>query len=282
MILTFAKLQEITGPITPSSKQESNAVSAVSGLNTAGRGAGLHMPHRLAFYLGQILHESAVFRYDRELWGPTPAQERYDTRTDLGNTPERDGDGFKYRGRGPIQITGKSNYEQFTAWARKIDHTAPDFVKDPDAVNVDPWEGMVAIWYWSTRGLNQLADAGDFRGVTKRINGGYNGLDDRQRWTDRTSLVLLGFGRNDVKGFQTAAGLTADGVMGPKTRAELHEHLFASEPLGTSNQPAKRGGKGVTAGAAVVAGATVTFWDKITEWACSMQLFAWLFSSCGG
>jgi len=241
MIMNYDTLQEITGPISGDTKQEANAKSMLSGLNTAGRDNGLDRPHRLAIYLGQLLHESSRFRYDREIWGNTKAQQRYDIRTDLGNTPERDGDGYKYRGRGPIQITGKSNYRQFTAWARAIDHTCPDFVSDPDAVNTDPWEGMVAIWYWSTRGLNAYADEGDVKQVTRRINGGYNGYDDRVRWTLRSSLVLLGYGAHDVRGFQAKNNLAVDGVAGPMTKKAIHEALLALAPLGAPAAVASKG-----------------------------------------
>ncbi|WP_244561520.1 hypothetical protein [Ensifer aridi] len=75
-------------------------------------------PHRLAQYLAPLMHESGDFRYDRELWDPTPAQQRYDTRTDLGNTPQKDGDGYLYCGRTGMQLTGKDNYRQFRDWCR--------------------------------------------------------------------------------------------------------------------------------------------------------------------
>jgi len=224
-ILTYDALCRVTGPIAAGSGQDRNARSMLLGLNTYGAETGLNQLHRVSYYLGQLLHESAGFKYDRELWGPTPAQARYDMRTDLGNTPARDGDGYRYRGRGPIQITGKSNYQQFTTWARALDPAAPDFVADPDAVNLDPWEGLVPIWYWTTRNLNALADAGDLRAITRRINGGYNGLSDRRRWTGRAQLVLLGHGATDARGFQRVAGLQVDGQIGAKTRLALHQAL---------------------------------------------------------
>jgi len=213
--------------IVGNNKRVSNAKSLVSGLNLMGEKAGLNRGHRLAMYLGQVLHESGGLIWDRELWGPTPAQAKYDTRTGLGNTPVKDGDGYKYRGRGPIQITGKYNYAQFTMWTRKIFGSGPNFVENPDAVNTDPWEGIVPIWFWSLRDINRFADANDIRKVTRAINGGYNGLEDRQRWTDRASLVILGYGtsRNDVKKFQLNAKLTPDGILGPNTRAAMHREL---------------------------------------------------------
>jgi putative chitinase len=210
-----------------------NAKSALAGLDSYGYAKlGLNKPHRLAHFMAQTMHESGRYRYDREIWGPTPAQKRYDTRTDLGNTAARDGDGERYKGRAGIQITGKSNYQQFTAWCKKRFTNAPDFVKNPDLVNTDPWEGLAALWYWETRELNAQADANDLRQVTRKINGGYNGLDDRYKLYDRSALHLLGYGPNEITRFQMDNGLTVDGVSGAKTRAALHRNLLLTKPLG--------------------------------------------------
>lgn len=204
-----------------------NMVSTIRGLLM--RPAGLSAPHRLACYLGQLAHESGRWRYDRELWGPTAAQKRYDTRTDLGNTAAADGDGYRYRGRGPIQITGRSNYDQFTSWCRKINAAAPDFVATPDAVVTDPWEGLVAIWYWETREMNTLADRGDDTAITKVINGGYNGLSERVTLTDAARLMLSG--AKDARAFQLAHSLNPDGIIGPITRGILHRSLTTMPPV---------------------------------------------------
>lgn len=225
MILSADALATITG-----SAINSNARSVLAGLERGGHRVGLQHPHRLAMYLAQILHESGGFRYDQEVWGPTAAQARYDTRTDLGNTPERDGDGERYKGRGPIQVTGRSNYGQFTAWAQSWAPDAPDFVAEPQLVTTDPWEGLSPIWYWETRDLNRYADAGDLEMVTRRINGGLNGYADRCHWYTRAGLVLSGRAPGDVAGFQKAAGLEVDGVAGPRTRAALHTALRRVKP----------------------------------------------------
>lgn len=210
----------------------SNMISTIAGLERAGVGVGLNRPHRLAQFLAQIAHESGLWRYDAEVWGPTAAQKRYDTRTDLGNTAAADGDGFLYRGRGPIQITGRANYREFTAWARALDPQAPDFVANPDAVLTDPWEGLGPIWYWDTRDLNRYADNGDLLTITKRINGGTNGLADREAQYTRAGLVLLGYAPADVRAFQRSHGLTVDGIAGPATRAAIHAELL-KRPLVT-------------------------------------------------
>lgn len=216
----------------------SNMQAVIAGLARAGVGAGLNRPHRLAMFLAQVAHESGGFKYDAEIWGNTAAQARYDTRTDLGNTAALDGDGYRYRGRGPIQLTGRDNYRAFTAWARSMDPRAPDFVADPDAVLTDPWEGLSPIWFWDRGGLNRYADQGDFLTVTKRINGGTNGLADRQRRYVQAGLVLLGYGPGDVRRFQTAAGLAADGIAGPKTRDALHRALSSAVPVTFAGQAA--------------------------------------------
>lgn len=217
-----------------------NMVSIEVGLDAYGERFGLVPLHRLAHYIAQLCHESGAFRYDREVWGPTPAQARYDTRTDLGNTAAADGDGERNSGRGPLQITGGANLREFTAWVRaNVDPNAPDFFADPDQINVDPWEGVGPIWYWATRKLNAYADANDIEMITRRINGGLNGFADRLHWYTRAALVLAGYAPDAVRSFQIAAqarGLLpntidqVDGVAGPKTRAALHQWLSARAP----------------------------------------------------
>lgn len=215
-----------------------NAQSFLLAYSRYGGIMGLDQLHRLAQFLPQLLHESADFRFDREIWGPTPAQKRYDTRTDLGNTAAADGDGKLYMGRTGIQITGKANYQAFRDWCRaRINPQAPDFVAKPDLVNSDPWEGLGPFWYWDVgnperKSLNRYADAGNAEMITRRINGGLNGFDDRLDYLTRTSLVLLGYQPTDVKAFQTARGLVADGVAVPATRSALHgELLKVAQPI---------------------------------------------------
>lgn len=219
---------------------DTNLSQAYLAYSKFGEQIGLLQPHRDVQYFAQLMHESGDFKHDKEIWGPTPAQQRYDTRTDLGNTPERDGDGYEYRGRSGIQLTGKYNYERFTAWARKkfTGLIVPNFVEEPDAVNRDPWEGLVPLWYWDVgnpegKSLNRYADRGDNEMITRRINGGTNGLGDRLLRYRRLALVVLGHGPNDVREFQKRAkakGLykgEVDGHDGPQTRVALHKSLVA-------------------------------------------------------
>ncbi|MDZ7909816.1 MAG: hypothetical protein U5N10_17460 [Gemmobacter sp.] len=98
MQVTAAALAAIAG-----ASANSNMRSVIAGL--VARPSGLDRPRRLAHYLGQLAHESCAFRYDREIWGPTAAQKRYDRRTDLGNTAALDGDGYRFRRRGAIQLS---------------------------------------------------------------------------------------------------------------------------------------------------------------------------------
>ncbi|MFN7091523.1 MAG: glycoside hydrolase family 19 protein [Allorhizobium sp.] len=206
---------------------EANLRSVMTSLNLYAADVGLDRLHRLIHYLAQLMHESGSFKWDQEIWGPTAAQQGYDTRTDLGNTAAKDGDGYLYRGRGPIQLTGKSNYAQFRDWCRKQGYECPDFVADPDAVNTDPWEGLVPIWYWTSRNLNAWADQNDIETITKKINGGKNGLADRMDYYGRLALVVCGYGVSEaeVNRFQADHGLGADGDVGPKTRSCLHKRL---------------------------------------------------------
>jgi putative chitinase len=238
MLPTRDQLVQIAGRATNSA----NVDSIVIALEDFGAEFGLDKPHRLAHFLAQLAHESGGFRYDREVWGPTPAQKRYETRTDLGNTPEVDGDGRKNAGRGPIQLTGGANISQFEQWCIDRGYDPPDFSENPDLINTDPWEGLSAIFYWSTRKLNAYADENNIEQITKRINGGLNGYEDRIRFYVRAALVLMKFAPDDVVGFQrfaqqqlllpanTATKKQDDGDAGPLTRTAMHQMLAAFAP----------------------------------------------------
>ncbi|NSZ73936.1 glycoside hydrolase family 19 protein [Agrobacterium tumefaciens] len=220
---------------------ESNLNSVMMALSKYGAGVGLNLPHRAVPYLAELMHESGSFRYDREIWGPTPAQERYDTRTDLGNTPAKDGDGYKNRGRGPIQVTGGYNIRTFYEWCQRKGLNPPDFVRNPDLINTDPWEGLSAIWYWDEgnpdkKSLNRYADRNDMEMITRRINGGLNGYADRLDYYTRLGLAVLGFKVTDIIGLQNAGQKAGyykgklDGLDGPQTRSAIHLMLVDLSP----------------------------------------------------
>lgn len=140
---------------------------------------------REAAFLAQVAHESGELRWLWELWGPTQAQRNYEGMRRLGNT--QTGDGYRYRGRGWIQLTGRSNYRQ----AGRALHLQLE--AEPEQAATPGVAARVAGWFWRSRGLNQLADEGTeqaFRRITKRVNGGYNGWEDRLGYYRRALLVL--------------------------------------------------------------------------------------------
>lgn len=145
-------------------------------------------PIRLAMFLAQTGHESGSLQFVRELWGPTDAQLRYEGRADLGNTLP--GDGFRFRGRGLIQTTGRANYRHVRDRLRKARYRCPDFEQEPERLEEPQWAALSACDYWDMRRINEAADAGNFEMVTRLINGGTNGLDDRLNRWQRAKRVL--------------------------------------------------------------------------------------------
>jgi predicted chitinase len=146
-------------------------------------------PARTAAFLAQLAHESGQFRFMEEIWGPTPAQRRYEPvstlASTLGNTEA--GDGFRFKGRGPIQITGRANYKRFG------DLLGLDLVGEPQRAALPEVAFRVAALFWSKKGLNELADQvseAAFREITRRINGGFNGLADRQKFYETAKTTL--------------------------------------------------------------------------------------------
>ena len=136
-------------------------------------------PLRMAHFIAQIAHETASFLYAEEIADGSA----YEGRRDLGNT--QSGDGKRFKGRGLIQLTGRANYTQYTK------DSGTDCVTDPERVASDAFVGVdVACWYWNKRHINGLADADDVKAVTKAINRGYNGLDDRIEYLARAKAVL--------------------------------------------------------------------------------------------
>lgn len=213
-----------------------NFRSVFSGLVSIGEDSQLNHPVNLVPFLAQIAHESMNFRHDRELWGPTPAQQRYDIRTDLGNTPERDGDGKLYMGRTAMQITGAYNTRRFWEWCKRLFKNVPDFMKTPDQMNTDPWEGLGPIWFWDEgnrtgKSLNVYARSGNFEMITRIINGGLNGYADRCEKFDAISLRFLGYTPNEIGRFQRDRKIKADGISGPVTRAEMTAALKGLNPI---------------------------------------------------
>lgn len=150
---------------------------------------GINTPARKAAFLAQLAHESGEFRYVEEL----ASGQAYDTgrlAKNLGNTPEADGDGQFYKGHGLIQITGKANHLRVSKALFGDDRllTNPKLLCEPE------WAVASACWFWTAHGLNELADKGEFTTITRRINGGTNGMEDRTKYWTRAKKIL-GVGR---------------------------------------------------------------------------------------
>ncbi len=181
-----------------------------NGLNKVCGNFEINTPLRVAHFLAQVAHESGSLRYvsenlnysakalravfgkyfptdsDAEEFARQPekiANRVYANR--MGNGDEATGDGWSYRGRGLIQLTGKENYQRFSQ------SIGQDTVATPDLLVTDPDLAVAtAGWFWDSRDLNTFADQDDIRQITRRINGGYHGLEDREEYLSRAKSVL--------------------------------------------------------------------------------------------
>ena len=138
----------------------------------------INTPERFAAFIAQLAHESGSIRYHEE----KADGHAYEGRKDLGNIEK--GDGKKFKGRGLIQLTGRKNYKLFS------DYLGIDFISSPSLVAQPKYSVLAAGWYWDRNKLNDYADRGDFKTLTKKINGGYNGLADRIKHWQRCKAVL--------------------------------------------------------------------------------------------
>jgi putative chitinase len=170
---------------------------------------GIDTPARVAAFLAQLAHESGqlqrwsenlsyrwprlrevfpkYFRTDDDAKPFDRQPERIANRVyanRMGNGAEASGDGWRYRGRGPIQLTGKDNYRACGAGI------GVDLVSDPGRLESPEAGCLAAGWFWNARGLNALADAGDFVAITRRINGGTIGLEERRMFWERAKAAL--------------------------------------------------------------------------------------------
>jgi predicted chitinase len=171
---------------------------------------------RIAAFMAQLAVESGEYRYMEEIADGSA----YEGRADLGNIYP--GDGRKFKGHGPIQITGRNNH---LACGTALNL---DLITTPTLLCKPKYGTLSAAWFWHSRDLNVLADAGWFKEITRRINGGYNGLDERLQYWKRNRQVL-GLppvdpaGENSaIRQFQAANHLDADGIVGRDTMAALH------------------------------------------------------------
>ena len=151
-------------------------------LNQAVKDANCTTVLRVAHFLGQVLHESGGFVYLREIHDGS----NYEGRTDLNNIYP--GDGKRFRGRGVIQLTGRYNYTKFSQWAHNKGMVSSPtyFVDNPTELEQPQWAFRVASYYWTVaRDINPLADRDDLTAVTKAVNGGTRGLEDRRTYYQR-------------------------------------------------------------------------------------------------
>jgi len=172
-------LRALVGIAKPSAKSLDEFVAS---FNQWALAYEINNAKRLVHYLAQVMHESACLRYTTEI----ASGAAYDTGAKaiaLGNTPEKDGDGQKYKGRGYIQLTGRANYKAFS----DSDLCMEDVLKYPEKVALFPLNQMASMWFWQTKGLNALADLDDggkvgediVRRITQKVNGGQNGIAQR-------------------------------------------------------------------------------------------------------
>lgn len=207
--MTLVLTREILKEIMPHAK-EVNIEFYLDGLNSLLAEYEINTPLRLAHFLAQIAHESGSFRYKSENLNYSAQALRsvfgkYFKTDEIANNYARDpekianvvyadrmgngdvasGDGWRYRGRGLIQLTGCENYTHCGEMIGK------DLQAEPDLVLEDPNVAVAAAcWYWQSKKLNKYADLDDIKSVTKRINGGYNGLKDREEYLERAKKVF--------------------------------------------------------------------------------------------
>lgn len=268
MPLSIDELQRAFGRAF-SAKQIENARAVLDALDHYGDRLGIDTDQKRVHLLAQCAHESMWFVYDREIWGPTAQQQRYErdftkpwNRDDprnslaftLGNSAQ--GDGAFFRGYTGMQVTGRANTVAFRDWCRMvIGGPVPDFAVAPDLMCTTPWEGLAPLWYWDARKLNaKIAVWDDLISPTRAINGRTNGLADRRVCFGKIAMVVLNYDptRIGVTRFQAHRGIICDGDLGPNTRAALHTALGEIK-----GRPAP-----VTL-AASTAPAAASFWSRI-------------------
>ena len=142
----------------------------------------INTPKRVVHFLAQVFHESGGLRYTEEL-ASGAAYDTGEKAKALGNTQQKDGDGQKYKGRGFLQITGTNNYRAY----QNSGFCTGDIMNHPELLAINPGHTKASMWFWWKNGLNAIADSDDggaigsdiVKRITKRVNGGYNGIASR-------------------------------------------------------------------------------------------------------
>ncbi|HHW65874.1 MAG TPA: glycoside hydrolase family 19 protein [Rhodocyclaceae bacterium] len=246
-----------------------NADRYLDTLNAAMAVHGIDSALRIAHFLAQLMHESGhlrltqenlnysaeglrttfrkYFRTDAEAQAYARQPERIGNRVyggRMGNGPESSGDGYRYRGRGLIQLTGKDNYRSFGQWVGADVVAHPDWVAERYAVES-------AVYFWEKNDLNALADIDDLAAITRRINGGLNGFEDRQALLSkarRTLAELAAAGRVETapapaalqpthRVQATQLTLRSAPVVAERTRLALLNQGKALQVLGAASEP---------------------------------------------
>lgn len=133
---------------------------------------------RESAFLATIIHESGSFVYTKEI----ASGQAYEGRKDLGNN--QIGDGVRFKGRGLIQLTGRDNY------LKASQAIGVNFILNPELLETPQYAVQVSCWWWRKHGCNELADTQDIEAVTRRVNGGLNGIADRKKWYNLALEVL--------------------------------------------------------------------------------------------
>jgi Predicted chitinase len=140
----------------------------------------LDTPLRLAHFMAQLIHESGNFHYMEEI----ASGQAYEGRADLGNIYP--GDGKRHKGRGPLQITGRANYRLYGQLL------GIDFERHPELLSTPSIGLMAGCLFWQRNNLNGVADADDVERITRRVNGGLNGFDDRKQQLAKVKALING------------------------------------------------------------------------------------------
>jgi predicted chitinase len=208
-------------PIVSSGKSTPGGQYGESSLLAAMSRAGIVDPTERAMFLAQMAHESGNFRYDEEI----ASGQAYEGRSDLGNT--QPGDGVRYKGRGYIQLTGRANYRDYGNRLGVDLENNPDLAKDPNIA------ADIAIAYWQQRVDRNAARAGDVRTVTRNINGGLNGLADRQNKFDK---YMKEKGTLSIKKFDPTKSYKAGDMVIKNDKVMRHDGFGFAEAGGVSSQ----------------------------------------------